>query len=410
MRRPPEHVELANREEDPENGVCTIKQLKQYATISTKDEKRLNRVVQRHPMRVTPYYLSLIDWDDPNDPIRKMVIPSEKELNLTGSYDTSGEAENTKLRGLQHKYQETALVLATNRCATYCRYCFRKRLVGLPNTEVVEHFNEAAEYIKQHEEINNVLVSGGDPLVLPTKIIEHFLRTLAEIRHLDFIRFGSRAPVTFPSRFDDETLLNVLKEHSRPERRLYVITQFNHPKEITSQSIKAVDNLIKAGVMLSNQSILLKGVNDEPSTLAELQNRLAGIGVHPYYVFQCRPVKRVKHYFQVPLCKGVDIIEKAKERCHGLSKQFKYIMSHRSGKIEILGIMGDEIYFKYHQAKRRKNLGKIFKRKVDEEAGWLDDFKKEHQKPSMFGEDWRIRVLDEQDQAICRARAMLIRQ
>lgn len=361
-------------EEIREDSICTVEQLKDYIALSKKEGEQLRRVIQIHPMRVTPYYLSLIDWDDPHDPIRKMAVPSVHERNLQGSYDTSGEAENTKLRGLQHKYRETALVLATNRCATYCRYCFRKRLVGLPNTEVVEHFNEAANYIRQHQEINNVLISGGDPLVLPTHVIEHFLTTLSDVPHLDFIRFGSKAPVTLPSRFEDEGLLNVLEEYSHSSRRLYVVTQFNHPKEITKHSIKAVDSLIKSGVMLNNQTVLLKGVNDEPATLSELHNRLVGIGVNPYYVFQCRPVKRVKRHFQVPICKGADIVEKAKVKCNGHSKRFRYIMSHKSGKIEILGIIEDEIYFKYHQAKNRKNLGKIFKRKVDDKAGWLDDF------------------------------------
>jgi len=361
-------------EEIREDSICTVEQLKDYIALSKKEGEQLKRVIQIHPMRVTPYYLSLIDWDDPHDPIRKMAVPSVHELNLQGSYDTSGEAENTKLRGLQHKYRETALVLATNRCATYCRYCFRKRLVGLPNTEVVEHFNEAANYIRQHQEINNVLISGGDPLVLPTQVIEHFLTTLSDVPHLDFIRFGSKTPVTLPSRFEDEGLLNLLEEYSHSSRRLYVVTQFNHPKEITKHSIKAVDNLIKSGVMLNNQTVLLKGVNDEPATLAELQNRLVGIGVNPYYVFQCRPVKRVKRHFQVPICKGADIVEKAKVKCNGHSKRFRYIMSHKSGKIEILGKIEDEIYFKYHQAKNRKNLGKIFTRKVDDKAGWLDDF------------------------------------
>lgn len=369
-------------EEIREDSICTVEQLKDYIALSKKEGEQLKRVIQIHPMRVTPYYLSLIDWDDPHDPIRKMAIPSVHELNLQGSYDTSGEAENTKLRGLQHKYRETALVLATNRCATYCRYCFRKRLVGLPNTEVVEHFNEAANYIRQHQEINNVLISGGDPLVLPTQVIEHFLTTLSDVPHLDFIRFGSKTPVTLPSRFEDEGLLNVLEEYSHASRRLYVVTQFNHPKEITKHSIKAVDNLIKSGVIVNNQTVLLKGVNDEPATLAELQNRLVGIGVNPYYVFQCRPVKRVKRHFQVPICKGADIVEKAKVKCNGHSKRFRYIMSHKSGKIEILGIIEDEIYFKYHQAKNRKKLGKIFKRKVDDKAGWLDDFKHKRQKPS----------------------------
>jgi len=132
---------------------------------------------------------------------------------------------------------------------------------------------------------------------------------------------------------------------------------------------------------VNNQTVLLKGVNDEPATLAELQNRLVGIGVNPYYVFQCRPVKRVKRHFQVPICKGADIVEKAKVKCNGHSKRFRYIMSHKSGKIEIMGIVNEEICFKYHQAKNRKNLGKIFSRKLDEKAGWLDDFKHKRQKP-----------------------------
>ena len=136
-----------------------------------------------------------------------------------------------------------------------------------------------------------------------------------------------------------------------------------------------MDNLLKSGVVANNQTVLLKGVNDNPQVLADLQNKLVSIGVNPYYVFQCRPVKRVKHYFQVPICKGVDIVERAKAMCNGHSKRFKYIMSHKTGKIEILGIVDNEIYFKYHQAKKRKNLGKIFKRKTDRKAGWLDDLK-----------------------------------
>jgi lysine 2,3-aminomutase len=357
-----------------ENSVCTIEQLKDFIDLLPKEEKNLKEITERHPMRVTPYYMSLIDWDDPDDPIRKMAIPSVNEFSLDGSYDTSGEAENTKLSGLQHKYQETALILATNRCAMYCRYCFRKRLVGLQTREIIERFEDAAEYIKQTGQINNVLVSGGDPLVLETEIIKKILSILSDFPQLKFIRFGSKAPVTLPSRFEDHKLLELLSEHSRPDRRLYVVTQFNHPKEITKQSIKAVDNLIKSGVIVNNQTVLLKGVNDSPRTLANLQNSLVGIGVNPYYVFQCRPVKRVKNHFQVPLCRGIKIVEKAKRHCNGHSKRFKYIMSHKTGKIEILGIFEDEIYFKYHQAKNRKRIGKIFTRPVDENAGWLDDF------------------------------------
>jgi len=357
------------------NSICTVDQLRKYTDLSQDVELKLNEIIKRHPMCVTPHYMSLIDWDNPSDPIKKIAIPSLTEFNLEGSYDTSGEAENTILPGLQHKYEQTALILSTNKCATYCRYCFRKRLVGLPSKEVIKRFDDAAEYIKQHEEINNVLISGGDPLVLSNKIIESFLAVLSDISHLKFIRFGSRAPVMLPSRFEDDELLDILKRYSHSDRRIYVVTQFNYPREISKESVKAINNLISAGIILTNQTVLLKGINDYPRTLAKLQNKLVSIGVNPYYVFQCRPVKRVKSSFQVSIYKGIDIVETAKKSCNGHSKRFKYIMSHRTGKIEILGIRHDHIYFKYHQAKDIKNLGRIFKRKIDKKAGWLDGFK-----------------------------------
>jgi len=358
-----------------EDSICSVMQLPFYADLSSDEKEQLTQVVQAHPMRVSPYYLSLIDWNDPHDPIREIAVPSLDELNLEGVYDTSGEAENTKMPGLQHKYAETALILATNRCATYCRHCFRKRLVGLPTAEIVSRFEDAADYIAKHEEINNVLISGGDPLVLSNEVIETFLEALSKIDHLRFIRFGSRTPVTLPSRFSDPELLALFKKYSQIDRRLYIVTQFNHPREITPQSVTAVNNLLKAGVLLSNQTVLLRGVNDDPDTLATLMNRLVSIGVAPYYVFQCRPVKRVKTHFQVPICKGVKIVEQAKANCNGHSKRFKYVMSHKTGKVEILGILDDEVYFKYHEAKNRENLGVMFKRRVDGKAGWLDDFR-----------------------------------
>jgi lysine 2,3-aminomutase len=364
----PEHKEL-------ENSICSVEQLANCVELSSNEKEQLEQVVQVHPMRISPYYMSLINWNDPHDPIRKMVVPSFEELNLEGFYDTSGEAENTKMPGLQHKYSETALILATNRCATYCRHCFRKRLVGLPTDEIIKRFEDAAEYIEKHREINNVLISGGDPLVLSNEVIERFLEILTKIEHLSFIRFGSRTPVTLPSRLSDPALLALFKKYSQMDKRLYVVTQFNHPREITPQSVSAVSKLINAGVLLSNQTVLLRGVNDDPDTLATLMNRLVSIGVAPYYVFQCRPVKRVKRYFQVPICEGIRIVEKAKADCNGHSKRFKYVMSHKTGKVEILGIMNGEIYFKYHEAKDRENLGVMFKRRVDEKAGWLDDFK-----------------------------------
>ncbi|MDY6966268.1 MAG: KamA family radical SAM protein [Halobacteriota archaeon] len=361
-------------EDELKDNICTIEQLKEYIELTPREEKQILKIIERHPMSITRYYMSLIQVDDPNDPIRKMAVPSERELNLVGSYDTSGERKNIKLPGLQHKYPQTALILTTNRCATYCRHCFRKRLVGLPTEEILSRFNDAVGYIEKHEEINNVLMSGGDPFVLPTGVIGEFLEMLSAIPHLDFIRFGSRIPVTFPDRIlEDEGLLTLLEHYSKKEKRIYVVTHFNHPREITQKATDAIDLLIHSGVILDNQAVLLKGINDDPDTLAELLDRLVGIGVNPYYVFQCRPVKRVKSNFQVPLGRGYQIVEDAKKKLNGHSKRFKYVMSHRTGKIEIVGVMDDYIYFKYHQSEKTRNVGKFFKRRLNETAGWLDD-------------------------------------
>ncbi len=361
-------------EDELEDSICTIEQLKEYIALTPEEENQLRGIIERHPMRITRYYLSLIDINDPNDPIRRMIVPSEGELDTLGSYDTSGELENTKMPGLQHKYSQTALLLATNNCAAYCRFCFRKRMVGLSNEEVLRRFNDAMQYIEKHKEINNVLISGGDPFVLPTDVIEKFLKRLTTLPHLDFIRFGTKVPVTFPDRIlEDEELVTLLGDNAQKNKKIYVVTHFNHTKEITQKAIDAVDSLNCSGITVNNQTVLLKGVNDNPETLAELQNKLVGIGVNPYYVFQCRPVTRVKNAFQVPLRKGYEIVENAKKRLNGHSKRFKYIMSHQTGKIEIVGLTDDSIYLKYHQAKDPANIGKFFERKINETAGWLDE-------------------------------------
>ncbi|MGB3479634.1 MAG: KamA family radical SAM protein [bacterium] len=356
------------------NNICTIEQLKEYIDLTPLEQRQLKRVIEKHPMSITRYYLSLIDKKEPNDPIRKMVIPSVEEFNLSGSWDPSGEMQITKMPGLQHKYASTALILSTNRCAAYCRYCFRKRLVGLSTGEIISKFDEAVEYINKHAEITNVLISGGDALILPTKIIENFLEKLSKIEHLYFMRIGSKVPVIFPERIlQDKDLLSVLKRFSIPDRKLYISTQFNHPRELTRKAIRAINKLIRRSIIINNQTVLLKGVNDDPDIIADLQNKLAGIGIISYYVFQCRPVKRVKQNFQVPIYKGLLIVNKAMKKLNGHSKRFRYVMSHRTGKIEILGIIDDEVYFRYHEARDPKNLGRLFKRKINYTAGWLDE-------------------------------------
>jgi KamA family protein len=366
-----------NWQDELKQSITTIDQLKTHVSLSPSHEKQLRQVVERHPMRITPYYASLIDWSNPSDPIMRMAVPSVGEMDLSGSYDTSGEAQSTRMPGLQHKYLETALILATSRCPMYCRHCFRKRLVGLPTKEVLRRFADAARYIEEHREIRNVLISGGDPLILETSVLDKFLKRLSDISHVEFVRIGSRSPVTFPGRvLKDRRLLKVLGRFSRPNRRLYVVSQFNHPREITEISRQAVTKLLDAGMCMLNQAVLLRGVNDDPGTLAELLAKLTSIGISPYYVFQCRPVKRVKRNFQIPLEEGYRIVEGAKSRLPGPSKRFRYVMSHHTGKVEVLAIIGDEVYMKYHQARDPKNLGTSFKRKLRPGAGWLDDLER----------------------------------
>lgn len=360
------------------NNITTVEQLKEYITLDKEECKKIAKIIEKHPMSITPYYMSLIrDRISFNhDPVKRMILPQLDELNLEGSYDTSGEAQSTKLPGLQHKYEQTALILATNRCAAYCRHCFRKRLIGLPSEEIVKRLDKAVGYIKEHSEINNVLITGGDPFVLSTDILDSFLEKLMPLKHIRFIRFGTRTPVTFPSRItEDPALLHMLRKYSKRDKRVYIVTQFNHPHEITLKSTDAVNMLLTSGTIINNQTVLLKGVNDDAATLAELQNNLVGIGVNPYYVFHCRPVKRVKALFQMPLYTGYYLVEEARKRLNGHSKRFKYVMSHKTGKIEIVGIKDDRFIFKYHQARDPRNLGKIFFRKVDKKAGWLDGLK-----------------------------------
>lgn len=359
---------------DLKGNVTTKKELLEYFDWDLTNEKstKLNDIIIKFPMSVPRYYLSLIDKEDKNDAIKKLCIPSIDETELDGSFDTSGEKSNTVIVGLQHKYKQTALILSTNKCAMYCRHCFRKRLVGADDSEIDKHFGEIISYISKHKEINNVLITGGDAFLNSNKKIEGYLKELVKIDHLDLIRFGTRTPVVLPSRiYADKELLTILKKYI-DTKIIYVITQFNHPKEITEDAIKAINCLRDIGIIIKNQAVLLKGVNDDPKVMAELINKLTNIGVVPYYVFQCRPVTGVKNQFQVPIKKGCSIISKARELMSGQGKCFRYIMSNKRGKVEIIGSIDKENYiFKFHQAKHEEDENKIFTVKLEDNQCWL---------------------------------------
>ena len=353
--------------------VTSIEEMEQYVSFSAEEKKQLQEIAEIHPIRITRHVMELMNLYDSEDPIRKMYLPSLDELDLSGDYDTSGEAENTVATGLQHKYIPTALLLSTNTCAIYCRYCFRKRMVGVTNNEVLSQFDDAIDYIHRHPEISNVLISGGDPFMLDTEILKSFLEKLSDIPHLQYIRFGTKTLASLPQRIiEDNELVEAFSRHNAVGKpRIHVITHINHPKEIVPETIEAVSRLNSAGVTVSCQSVLLKGVNDNTDTIISLMNALVSAGIIPYYLFQCRPVKRVRKSFQIPIADGIEIIETAKQNLSGLAKRFKFAMSHNIGKIEIVGRMNDDIVFKIHDAKYPEQTGAMFTQNAVEVDGWL---------------------------------------
>lgn len=361
------------------NNVNSIDSLKNYVELSTAEEKVLRDVVDEHPMNIPRYYLSLIDPNDPNDPIRKLALPSEDELVVAGAMgettkDPYGDDKHNKGNGILHKYPYSALVVATDYCSMYCRHCFRKAIVGLPNDKTVENFQKAAEYIREHKEITNVIISGGDPLLIGTKRIIKMLESLIDIDHINYVRIGTRTPVVYPMRFFDDELMEYLKEFNK-KKTLYLPTHFNHVNEISEDARKAVLRIREAGITVNNQAVLLKGVNDTVEDIENLMNGLVKIGVNPYYLYQCMPVSRVRHHFQVSLKQGIDIVDKAKERLDGYAKRFKFIMGHDIGKIEIVGRIDDKLILKHiHSRPEEPEMASKMKiMKLDDNAGWLDD-------------------------------------
>lgn len=366
-------------QQELQNNIDSVDQLKHYLSLSPEEEQDLRQVTAVHPMNIPRYYLDLIDPDDPADPIRKLAIPEAAELVVAGAMgettaDPYGDDKHDKGNGILHKYAYTALVVATEYCSMYCRHCFRKRMVGLPNRQTVENFRNAAKYIAAHPEISNVVISGGDPLLLPTVVLRQMLDALQDIPHLNFVRIGSRAPVVFPTRLADDALLQTLAEFNR-DKTLQVPTHFNHPREITPEAAQAVRRLREAGITVNNQAVLLRGVNDDSETLTELMNGLMRIGVNPYYLYQCMPVARVRHHFQVPLKQGVDIVDEARRQMDGYAKRFKFIIGHDIGKLEICGRLDDKLILKQIHARQEhpEEASRLLVRQLTANGGWLDD-------------------------------------
>jgi len=338
-------------------------------TVS-EEELRASAITRHH---VTPFYREHIRKSGYYDQLKHIVEPSLAEFDSPGSLDTSGEHDNTVVPGLQHKYAQTGLLLVTDRCASYCRYCFRKRMVGNDSDEVAPDYAEVAAYIRRHPEMTNVLMSGGDPFVLSTRKLHEILDHLLPIPHLRSLRFGTKTVAFAPRRFEDPTLPALFQRILDAGKTPVIVAHFDHVGEISEVSERCIRQMRAAGVQFLNQSVLLAEVNDDAEVLAATFDKCHEIGVRPYYLFQGRPVKAASH-FQVPLRRGVEIVRGINQRLSGIQKTFKYIMSHYTGKIEILDLAADDrLYMRYHQCKSLDRIGKIFSRPYVEGAYWLDD-------------------------------------
>jgi lysine 2,3-aminomutase len=348
--------------------------VEQLEQLNEQEKAELKKVTDKFAFCVNDYYLSLIDWDDPKDPIRRIVIPSIEELEEWGKLDPSDEKAYTIFPGLEHKYHSVAVFLVTYKCDGLCRYCFRKRLFIESEREYLQDWDAAYQYVREHPEVTNVLLTGGDALMLSTSQLEKILAMLRGIKHVRIIRLGTRIPSYNPYRIiDDPALLKVIEKYSTERKRIYVMTHFVHPRELTDVAVEAVALLQKARAKLANQTPLIRGVNDDPKVLAELLARLSFIGDIPYYIFQCRPALGNKAY-TVPIEQGYEIVEQAKAQVSGLAKRARYTMSHSSGKIEIVGKTKDYVYFKYHRAFRDEDSGRFMVFKSNPNAYWFDDY------------------------------------
>jgi lysine 2,3-aminomutase len=287
------------------NRINTAEEFEQVVPL-TESERQALSSKDLFRVDITPYFISLIDPDDPNDPVRKQVVPTAGEMvPFTAMMEDSlAEDRHSPVPGLVHRYPDRVLMLVTTQCASYCRYCTRSRIVGDPSATFSRaEFEMQIDYLKRTPQVRDVLLSGGDPLVLAPKILEEILGRLREIPHIEIVRIGSRVPVFMPMRVTAELTDMLQKYHP-----LWLNIHVNHPNEITAELAEACDRLTRAGIPLGNQSVLLAGVNDNVHIQRQLVQDLVRIRVRPYYLYQCDLVEGAGH-FRTPVGKGIEIIE-----------------------------------------------------------------------------------------------------
>ena len=317
------------------NSIRSVRQLRSLLPFTRDELEAIGKLEADYKVAIPPYYFSLIDTDDPEDPIRLQSVPSS--LEGEGGFELDDPLEEDKdspVPGLTHRYPDRVLMLTTPNCTMYCRYCTRKRAtLTRGGWEGISKDDERMiDYIRDHKEIKDVIVSGGDPLTLPLSKLKYYLDALKAIPHVDVIRIGTRVPVTMPQRLYDPELLQLLES----AEKVYIQTHFNHPREITPEAARVCKSLLRHGMMINNHSVLLKGVNDDLGIMKELLRGLLRIKVRPYYLFHCDPVTGAGH-FRTSVWKGMEIMEGLRGHMSGIGIPTYVVDSpHGGGKIPLM--------------------------------------------------------------------------
>ncbi len=337
------------------NRLTSVAQLEQYMTLTPEEKAGCYFADKKLSLAITPYFFNLIDRENPDCPIRKQVIPraGETQLSEEEMLDSLGEDEHSPVPGLVHRYPDRVLFLVTDRCASYCRYCTRSRLVSnAQDYNFHPEYEQALAYIETHPEVRDVLLSGGDPLLLSDRKLDHLLGRLRAIKHVEFIRIGSRIPVFLPQRITPE-LCEIFKKHGP----IWMSVHLNHPKEATQELKDACERLAFAGVPLGNQSVLLKGVNDDPEVMKALVHRLLRMRVRPYYLYQMDLITGGAH-FKVDVRKGIEIIKALRGHTTGYAvPQYVIDAPGGGGKVPVNPeyvekITDDEVIFRNYEGER----------------------------------------------------------
>ncbi len=288
------------------NRIETLEDLKKYVKLTAEEEEGVKKTLSTLRMAITPYYLSLINPDDPHDPVRRQCIPTGLETHQAQAdlLDPLHEDEDSPTPGLTHRYPDRVLFLITDMCSMYCRHCTRRRFAGQTDKECgADRIEKALEYIEKTPTVRDVLLSGGDALMVGDKKLEYIISRLRAIPHVEIVRLGTRTPVVCPQRITPELCAMLKKYHP-----VWLNTHFNHPNEVTAESRRACEMLADAGVPLGNQSVLLRGVNDCVHVMKHLVHELVKMRVRPYYIYQCDLSMGLEH-FRTPVSKGIEIIE-----------------------------------------------------------------------------------------------------